>query len=220
MADDEEVKKSPTFLSIVRNRAYVLLGVAIYWVFTSRFISWLLLGPETPHIKIGFAFVSIVFLLAFVIYKTVFWIDFGNVKLFIQLYPFLSKLSAVVIVFLVGCTLFFVKRKARLAYGLVETGLALAAGWQAVSRLDQGTFPELFAFVVSIYFAVRGTENSYLGFEELREYLRALAEERYKLLLSYPDLPEPPAGLDAEAVRRTQQVVAIIAGKINKNPSN
>ena len=212
--DDTPEVETKTLRTRARQFGMILLGRIIFRVVTGRLLTWLLLAPETHHLRIGGAFVVSVVLIGFGIYKLAFLFDFTAVKLFVDSYPFLSRSGGFLLVLFAGIALYSIKRKARLAYGLVETGLALAAGWQAVGNLDKGNFSELFAFVASIYFAVRGAENSYLGFVEFREFGENLRKQRVEAFLKLPNLPIPSPNLPEENVQRITEAAAIIAGKI------
>jgi hypothetical protein len=219
MTEERKSEQEPTIEELKErlSRALALVGIG---VLTLNPVKWLLVGPETPHFRIGAVFIGSVVAIASIIYSLLSRIDFGVVKAVMDSFPFAAKGVSVLLLLAVGWVFYYIKLKTRLAYGLVESGFALAAGWQAVSGLHSGSFPELFAFVASVYFAVRGAENSWLGFDELREYINQVTKERVEEMLKLPkeEMPilVPTHILPKPTADRILSFAANVTAQINK----
>jgi peptidoglycan/LPS O-acetylase OafA/YrhL len=83
----------------------------------------------------------------------------------------LSQVGAVLIV-VVGCFLYFVREKWRLAYGLLELAFAAVYGFFALQKVGgQRGYVETLSIVAAVYLVVRGVDNIATGWKARRERL-------------------------------------------------
>ena len=76
------------------------------------------------------------------------------------------NILGVALVLILAIVLLVTKKNFRMYYGVVEVAFSLAAGWQAMSKVNSAGTTELLTLVAAIYFAVRGFDNMVNAYED------------------------------------------------------